>query len=531
MGLFDGAFGGGQGILPDWLFNPQLLQDAKNAMDGGTPAGSFADRWSGVPQGIASGQLDPQGMNNNASAYGMPPQAFPGGNLPMPQPRPPQAQQAYERGLITPGAELPPMAQPTAGGPPQGGGMPSIGGLLSSLGIGSAQAQSAPGGQPSPAGPLDRLQAAGAGFFNAGSPMEAVGNLFGGAITGKRQDARGYAQDQQTQNQADIEKALIQSGIPVPVARAAALNPEILKTIAPNIYNKPKFGVVEEGIGGTKQYGFINEAAQKVNRLAGGANDSGGQPLMGQDYLDYLEKKDPTAAAMIKAIHAGDAGVTGKNLQAYMPHVQRVYPGFEQYTYDTRKKTALEFAPGGKSANNIKSLETVGGHIDKMMSLFDNLGNEWNPTYNTIKNWLAVQRGKGGVNSFETAANGVANELGTVFRSYGMSDAEVKSWRDRIGSSNSPEAFKEGMSTLLDMLKTRKEALAEQHQIGLDKPLKPENFAKLDAAINKIQDKISGKPAEAPKSNLPRVNSPAEAAKLPKGSHFLDSQGNERVVP
>lgn len=384
----------------------------------------------------------------------------------------------------------------------QSPGMPGLGGL-SGLG--------------------DRLGAGLLSFANSSAPLPALANLLQGLFTGRRTDPQGMM----LQQQQDIFKQLVQSGTPPQQAAIIAQSPKAQELyIAQMIQPKVKFTQTGEGPLGDKQYGFVNETTQKVTPynaqgVAGGSAiplGPDGNPLQGQPLLDYYKKAQPEAASMIEAIIRGDAGVTGRNLQKYMPIATLVDPTLSQFNYDARKKTALEFAPGGKSANNVKSLETVGGHIDKMMNAFDNLGNTWSPAYNTVGNWLAVQGGKGAMNAYETAANGVANELGTVFRSYGMSDAEVKSWRDRISSSNSPEQFQAGMGMLLDMLKTRKEALQEQYQQGLGKSPPPEMFQKLDTAIAKIQQRL------APGATVSTSAVPPAAAQALKANPSLAAQ-------
>ena len=292
----------------------------------------------------------------------------------------------------------------------------------------------------------------------------------------------------------------MQSGVPRNVAVAAALNPEIMKTVAPQLYTKPQWGVIGHDLANNPQYGWIDASKQTITQPKGpnGAPLTGmgfptgpdGEPLQGQDLLAHLQKTDPAAAAMVQAIIRGDASVTGRNLQKYMPVATLVDPTLSQFNYDTRKATALDFSSKGKNGANIKSLETVGGHIDKMMEAFDRLGNSWSPDYNGIRNWFNVKGGKGAVNAFDTFANGVSNELGTVFRSFGMSDSEVKSWRDRITSSSSPDQFNDGMRALIDMLKTRKDAIADQYRNGMGKEIPPQPFQKLDAAIASMEQRF-----------------------------------------
>lgn len=286
---------------------------------------------------------------------------------------------------------------------------------------------------------------------------------------------------------------------------------------------RPTWGEIGTDITGNKQFGWIDSNKGTINGQPVGSSGgqigyprgADGQPLQGAELLSHLKNTDPAAASMVTAIIRGDASVTGRNLQKYLPIATLVDPGLQQFNYDTRKKTAIDFTAGGKSANNVKSLETIGGHLDKMSDAFDKMGNGQIPAWNTFKNGVSSAFGGAAQGGFETFANGVSNELGTVFRSAGMSDAEVKSWRDRITSSSSPDQFNENMRNLLDMLHTRKEALAEQYKNGMGRDLSPETFQKLDGAIAKIEKRFQ----------LPTGTNEARPGGLKAGTYQWTPQG------
>jgi hypothetical protein len=169
MGLFDGAFGGGgTGILPDWLWqNPQAMAQQPNAMAGGSPAGSFADMWSGVSamprmQSVESSPLSiPEMLGGGRMAYS------------------PQSQ---------------PAINPFNAGDERGAPQPAL--------------QAAPSAAQAPAeiGFGDRLLAGLLSFGNSGAPIPAIANLIGGLATGQRTDpmAMALAQRQLRQQPADI---------------------------------------------------------------------------------------------------------------------------------------------------------------------------------------------------------------------------------------------------------------------------------------------------------------------------------------
>jgi hypothetical protein len=189
-------------------------------LDFGSGLLPFNDRWQSVIDAMQGGQFDPQGGNASQALLSLPApqqQAMAQGQIPMPMPRPDM--------------NMPPQAMPTAGtmpGTPQGSAM--SGGGLPIPGLGNMNMPS--GGFPNPFGEGapgigDRLQAAGAGFFNAGSPMQAIGNLLGGLVTGQRQDAAGI----NAQNQFAMFQALQKAGMSPAMARLGAMDPKIAESM------------------------------------------------------------------------------------------------------------------------------------------------------------------------------------------------------------------------------------------------------------------------------------------------------------
>ena len=167
-GLFDGAFGGGFGILPDWLmFNPQAMSQMPNAMDG--PAGNFADRWSGTSamprmQSVESSPLSISEMlGGGRMAYS--------GEPARPAMNPFNSQDSGT------GQQAPvPQAMP-AQAPQQSAG-PGFG---------------------------DRMLAGLLGFGNSEAPIPAIANLIGGLATGQRTDPTAMKLAQQRQS-GDIQE-------------------------------------------------------------------------------------------------------------------------------------------------------------------------------------------------------------------------------------------------------------------------------------------------------------------------------------
>jgi hypothetical protein len=139
-----------------------------------------------------------------------------------------------------------------------GGGLGSIGNGIGSLfsgGPSAAPAAAGPGaGQqqgvppaPAAAGPglLDRLSA-GANSFAGVNPIAALLNGMNGLVTGQRSDPQGIMLQQQAATARAFHRALVANGVApeqaVGLAHAAALNPEIAKTLARQLYSNLRLG-------------------------------------------------------------------------------------------------------------------------------------------------------------------------------------------------------------------------------------------------------------------------------------------------
>lgn len=372
MGLFDGAFGGGgQGILPDWLFNPQLMQNNPNAI--GAPD-SFADKWAAA-SALPPMQTAPQTQGGGIfGGLGYEPMGWSGGgggaNPALVAAMNSQAPMRPDINPYNAGDEggMPPAAQPTMGRA-QGGAMPSaLGGLpipdgLSSFNMPSGNPlagllatngqQPQQSGYQSPFGSFDP--------FNRGGPLSSAGDwinnnrtgiaLFGAGLAGGGgkgnwnaglSDAlRGLAQggqvDQQQQSQLQSQNAAYQAvkaaGGTEAQALAARSNPEVFKAIAPELFggwklvktgSNPITGDAYEMQGPGGKLMSLDEfrrrgAGQEASSgPAGGVPGGSGMLAPGVKQYDptltgdpYLAQFAPEVQAAVKAYMNGDVLPTG----------------------------------------------------------------------------------------------------------------------------------------------------------------------------------------------------------------------------
>ena len=214
-------------------------------------------------------------------------------------------------------------------------------------------------------------------------------------------------------------------------------------------------------------------AAGKQQGEMTGFNTMAQQNATGANALSGLP---PAMADQVKALAEGrmafPSGFALKSpyWQQMLQMVSQYDPNFDAINYNTRAATRKDFT-SGKSAENIKSLNTAIGHLDTIQQKFDALGNNEYPSYNTAANWLGSKAGnekiQSAVGGFDTAKLAVSGEMAKVFRSVGMSQQEIEHWMDRLSTSQSPADFKSTMKTAADLMQGRLDAIGDQYSKGM----------------------------------------------------------------
>jgi hypothetical protein len=145
-------------------------------------------------------------------------------------------------------------------------------------------------------------------------------------------------------------------------------------------------------------------------------------------------------------------------------------PSFSPSEYTIRQKARMDYS-SGKSYNNIRSLNTLAGHLGNLEQSSEALHNGWNPTTNTFKNWISANlKGESAVPVFKSDVNAVTNELGQLLRGGAVTDQDVKHWNEAINSSQSPEQLKATIHEFASLAKSRLDALQQGYEGVMRKP-------------------------------------------------------------
>jgi len=256
----------------------------------------------------------------------------------------------------------------------------------------------------------------------------------------------------------------------------------------------PEAKLAQKALDELKKYGISVEVG-KIMAANAAALGGGGTPgkvipaaTLGQRNESALSGLSPGVTSVVRQLVDYKIQLpSGMALKT--PYWQQVLekagefdPDFDASQYNVRLKLRQDFT-SGKAADNVKSLNTVVGHLDKLHKAGQALDNSSIKKYNSVANWLASETGDKRVVAFEVARNAVANELTKVFRGTGGAEADIKSWKESIDTAGSPEQLQEAIDSAIDLMGSRLEALNSQYTKGMGKP---RDFSFLDAKARKI---------------------------------------------
>lgn len=545
--LFAGQGGGILGGAPPWLQNTGGPQ--AGWQDNVGQPGSLDPKW----QALLAGQTDP----------------YSGGGAQLPTNAAPTAGVARNT-----------LAQPAESGFGQQGepGNP-IAGLLGGLGNGISslfsgmQANGQPGapqqpGQAAPApaaagpGIMDRLTAGATNFTTGGNPIAGLLNSISGLATGQRTDRMGIAQaNQRATMQALIPALMKQPGMDLPtamgIAQSASVNPEVLKTIAPQLYTKPVYQKTgTDTLTGQDSGVWLDPGKQTatpavVNGVPvgpGGAAAAGSSavPPSMQQLMDQIEHGRSQGAApqeLLKlvpnSLRSGvDAMLNGKAVPANLSArgsardltlrlAHAVDPNFDEMLIPQRKAWATSFGSSAPSSNGgqIQSAGTIVKHLGDAYAALPAIDKGmWGPSdtlnaLNPIKSGIRSQYGdkafldaKG---QYDVAVKGIAGEMERLLTGGHGAESSKEYWLKRLNLDVAPAERQAALDEARSLMWGRLTQIAEQKDRAFGGHTDPYSF--LGANEQKIAKEINAgryhpvAPTAAPATLNPAVTQNRDA--------------------
>jgi hypothetical protein len=469
------------GILDGYQFDPQTYSGGNGIL------GMLAQQF-GLPQ---PGQ-QPQGFPDQ-----LPQNAAPAIGAMQPQPQPQQAPDQNPLAALF------------------GGISNGISGLFSG-GPGAAMA-AAPGagqqlgGPPPPAaaspGMFDRLQAGANNLSSGGNPIAALLNGIGGLASGQRTDAQGIA----LQQQAATYQALVQAGVPPAVAHSAVLNPEVLKTIAPQLYSKPEFKTIKNALGEDIPI-FANADKQTITYpTANGGQGAGGADIGGmQKTFDQIEAARNSGASTdqllqnipnslregVRAMLSGGAVPSnlsnrGAARDLTLRFAHAIDPSFDESLIPARVALQKSYQGGGKNYQETLALNTVGGHLSRLADAADGLGNTDFKPWNRLKNQTtSALTGNPALVKFRNDLVTTQNELAKAYHGGHVSDSAFNAFNNSINEAQTPAELKTAIGELAGLLGSKIQANESGYKTGMNGLPLPSQYRAINDEAKHSFDKI-----------------------------------------
>jgi hypothetical protein len=394
---------------------------------------------------------------------------------------------------------------------------------------------------------FDRLNAGFQGFANAGSPMQALGNLIGGLTTGQRSDPQGMMLAQQ---RATFE-SLRGSGVPPNLAMAAALNPKVLETIAPAYFDtKPQ--LQETGVDpltGQKSFGVYRPNQGTLTPINAGENSSGipgqtGFLNKGVGAVDsnlsgeaYLKQFSPEVQSAVKNYVEGLTMPTGNARQGFTQAVKMIAAKYgndigvpaDDTNFALRRKMQTDIA--SSSNNSMGGILSNGkssfSHLGELADNFAKLGNFNGPNMpgggmigsagNYIGNFMGTPETKGKIAAVNAAALKYGQESTKFYAGTGGGEAErmhALKAMDPISTNGTEQAafLETEKSLMLDRLREKERQIKDvMGQAYLDKH--PVFTPEIQANIDKIDKNIAILRGDGTKTTAPET----KPSSLPNG--------------
>lgn len=306
-----------------------------------------------------------------------------------------------------------------------------------------------------------------AGNAPAGSPLRQ-----GHDAQQQKQALLTYLSPQASPDQkAQAQAAMVQSGVSLAdlakYQEVAAPKNQLTKDAFGNpLLVNPQTGASTPVQGGGGLFGSTQGGQQQQA-------DPASPALTGDDFLKSLP---PAAATQVKSLAEGKMPFPGgfalksPYWQQMIQAVGQYDPSFDAVNYNARSATRKDFT-SGKSAQNITALNTAMSHLDSLNNAYNDLGNSDYPMYNKVSNWLGNATGNQKIQAdtsrVSTDAEAVSHELAKVFRSTGMSEGEIKAWKEKIDTNTTPAQQGAVIQSAMDLMNGRIQALGEQYKQGM----------------------------------------------------------------
>ncbi len=250
---------------------------------------------------------------------------------------------------------------------------------------------------------------------------------------------------------------------------------------------------------------------------AAGTNSLAGVPsnASNEELAAAVDKQYPGAAARAEQLYNGEGAMpnarTNKIDGPAMQLLLKIHPDWDMSVWKKKADTEADFGTKGKSGVAIQNLAKIANHSKDLVEGMAALKNGQYPALNWVGNTVDQAMGKEAPTNFHINVTAVADEMASLMRREGMSDASIDSWKKAFNRDASEEQQKGAMRTVARLIEDRMTPLAEEYtrvkgrniDLWASHPESKKAFDAIKQWANSpvgSQSNIAAKPAQAPPS-------------------------------
>jgi hypothetical protein len=246
------------------------------------------------------------------------------------------------------------------------------------------------------------------------------------------------------------------------------------------------------------------------------------------------EGRDPTAEETQKFLQQGKMGRSPLAMAMSQYVAETVdktgkppdSSGLTQFAaeFNRDQKTSRDYSGSGKGAQTVNSLSVAVDHLDTLRQLATALNNKNMPLFNQLSQAWAVQNGVTAPTDFDTAKQIIGQEIVKAVVNGGGGVTERTAAQSLLDKKYSAKVIGSQIDTVEKLMAGQLRGQKRTYQAGTT----VNGVARTD-----FDEKLSPRAREVlgdlDSSAATKVSSPADAAKLPLGTHYVTPDGKEYV--
>ena len=349
-------------------------------------------------------------------------------------------------------------------------------------------------------------------------------------------------QPQPQQQQFDPKKLMAVLSNPYATPAQQQIASQMLQQIQKQQMTPPELKMQKDMMGQDHPYVW-DPVKRTYTPLEQGAQAAGPADTSNEGIMAAAEKQYPGVTSRVEQLYRGEGGMPNARSNKIdgpaMQLIQKVHPDWDMAMWTRKSDTEKDFSSKGKSGIAIQNLAKIANHSKDLVEGMSALKNGQYPALNWVGNTIDQAKGKQAPTNFHINVTAVADEMASLMRREGMSDASIESWKKAFNRDASEEQQKGAMRTVARLIEDRMTPLGEEYTRNKGGKIDlwashPESKKAFDAVNEWANSPIGGKSEStaAPKhGDAVKVTTPAEAAKLPKGTRIILPDGSPGVVP